>query len=135
MRRQFVITAVVLGSFLADALVAQSVDPRQVRLRGNRFRPLTYDEMSPAQRTFIEHILTGPRGSADGPFNVQLRSPEMSDLGQQFGAATRFATSVPRKLYELAILITARLLIRLMKSTAVARTTTSTTTMKRPSRA
>jgi len=64
--------------------------------------------MSPAQRTFIEHILTGPRGSADGPFNVQLRSPEMSDLGQQFGAATRFATSVPRKLYELAILITAR---------------------------
>jgi 4-carboxymuconolactone decarboxylase len=32
----------------------------------------------------------------------------MGDLGQQFGAATRFATSVPRKLYELAIIITAR---------------------------
>ena len=32
----------------------------------------------------------------------------MGDLGQQFGAATRFATTVPRKLYELAIIITAR---------------------------
>jgi 4-carboxymuconolactone decarboxylase len=83
-------------------------DPRTVRLRGDRFRPLTYDEMTPAQRMMIEHVLAGPRGSVDGPFNVQLRSPEMGDLGQQFGASTRFATSVPRKLYELAIIITAR---------------------------
>jgi 4-carboxymuconolactone decarboxylase len=64
--------------------------------------------MSPPQRALIEHIVAGPRGSTEGPFNVQLRSPEMSDLGQQFGAATRFATTVPRKLYELAILLTAR---------------------------
>ena len=71
-------------------------------------KPLTYDEMTPA-KTMIEHVLSlRPRGSTDGPFNVQLRSPEMGDLGQQFGAATRFATSVPRKLYELAIIITAR---------------------------
>jgi len=86
----------------------QRPDPKTVRLRGGRFKPLTYDEMTPAQRTMIEHVLSGPRGSTDGPFNVQLRSPEMGDLGQQFGAATRFATSVPRKLYELAIIITAR---------------------------
>jgi 4-carboxymuconolactone decarboxylase len=86
----------------------QRPDPKTVRLRGDRFKPLTYDEMTPAQRTMIEHVLSGPRGSTDGPFNVQLRSPEMGDLGQQFGAATRFATSVPRKLYELAIIITAR---------------------------
>ena len=32
----------------------------------------------------------------------------MGDLGQQFGAATRFATTVPQRLYELAIIITAR---------------------------
>ena len=83
-------------------------DPKTVRLRGDRFRPLTYDEMTPAQRTMIEHVLSGPRGSVDGPFNVQLRSPEMGDLGQQFGASTRFATTVPRKLYELAIILTAR---------------------------
>jgi len=108
MRRRFALTAIVLGSALTGALIAQSLDARQVHLRGNRFRPLTYDEMTPAQRTFIEHIVGGPRGNTEGPFNVQLRSPEMSDLGQQFGAATRFSTSVPRKLYELAILLTAR---------------------------
>ncbi len=92
----------------AQAPTGQRPDPRTIRLRGDRFRPLTYDEMTPAQRTMIEHVLAGPRGSLDGPFNVQLRSPEMGDLGQQFGAATRFATTVPRKLYELAIIVTAR---------------------------
>ena len=84
-------------------------DPRSIRLRGDRFSPLTWDEMTPPQRTMIEHLLSGPRGgSTEGPFNVQLRSPEMGDLGQQFGAATRFATTVPQRLYELAIIITAR---------------------------
>lgn len=101
-------TLAVAGLSATQVPTAQRPDPRTVRLRGGRFKPLTYDEMTPAQRTMIEHVLSGPRGSTDGPFNVQLRSPEMGDLGQQFGAATRFATSVPRKLYELAIIITAR---------------------------
>src|SRR5436190_6727805 len=101
------VLAIVVG-VAAQAPNATRPDPRTVRLRGDRFRPLTYDEMTPAQRTMIEHVLAGPRGGVDGPFNVQLRSPEMGDLGQQFGASTRFATSVPRKLYELAIIVTAR---------------------------
>ena len=101
--------ALTIAGLSAQAPGAQQrPDPKTVRLRGDRFKPLSYDEMTPAQRTMIEHVLSGPRGSTDGPFNVQLRSPEMGDLGQQFGAATRFATSVPRKLYELAIIITAR---------------------------
>jgi 4-carboxymuconolactone decarboxylase len=97
-----------IAGLSAQAPNTQRPDPKTVRLRGDRFKPLTYDEMTPAQRAMIEHVISGPRGSTDGPFNVQLRSPEMGDLGQQFGAATRFATSVPRKLYELAIIITAR---------------------------
>src|SRR5438093_5650687 len=98
----------VVGIAAAQAPTTSRPDVRNIRLRGDRFKPLTYDEMTPAQKTMIEHVLAGPRGGTDGPFNVQLRSPEMGDLGQQFGAATRFATSVPRKLYELAIIITAR---------------------------
>ena len=98
----------VVGIAAAQAPNAGRPDPRSLRLRGDRFKPLSYDEMTPAQKTMIEHVLAGPRGGTDGPFNVQLRSPEMGDLGQQFGAATRFATTVPRKLYELAIIITAR---------------------------
>jgi 4-carboxymuconolactone decarboxylase len=85
----------------------QNRDPRNVRLRGDRFKPLTYDEMTPAQKTLIEHVLASPRGGVEGPFNVLLRSPEMGDLGQQFGAS-RFGTAVPRRLWELAILVTAR---------------------------
>src|SRR3979411_1597059 len=111
MRRLLTCCAVALaagGFAAAQAPTAPRPDPRTVRLRGDRFKGLTYDEMTPAQKTMIEHVLSGPRGSTDGPFNVQLRSPEMGDLGQQFGAATRFATAVPRKLYELAIIITAR---------------------------
>ena len=110
MTRTLVICAVVALVTVTAAQAPSSgrPDPRTIRLRGDRFRPLTYDEMTPAQRTMIDHVLAGPRGSVDGPFNVQLRSPEMGDLGQQFGASTRFATTVPRKLYELAIIVTAR---------------------------
>jgi 4-carboxymuconolactone decarboxylase len=112
MTRLFAVCTVALafvGLAAAQTQNAARPDPRTVKLRGDRFKPLTYDEMTPAQRTMIEHVMSGPRGgSVEGPFNVQLRSPEMGDLGQQFGAATRFATTVPRKLYELAIILTAR---------------------------
>ena len=93
---------------VAQAPTAQRPDPRTLRLRGDRFKPLTYDEMTPAQKTMIEHLLAGPRAGANGPFNVLLRSPEIGDLGQQFGASTRFKSSLPQRLYELAILVTAR---------------------------
>jgi 4-carboxymuconolactone decarboxylase len=101
--------ALAIMSVSASQTNTPRPDARNIRLRGDRFRPLVWDEMTPPQRTMIEHLLAGPRGgSTEGPFNVQLRSPEMGDLGQQFGAATRFATTVPQRLYELAIIITAR---------------------------
>jgi 4-carboxymuconolactone decarboxylase len=99
---------VAVGIAAAQAPNAGRPDPRSLRLRGDRFKPLTYDKMTPAQKTMIEHLLSGPRAGADGPFNVLLRSPEMGDLAQQFGASMRFNSSVPRKLNELAIIITAR---------------------------
>jgi 4-carboxymuconolactone decarboxylase len=98
----------LVGIAAAQAPVADRPDSRSLRLRGDRFRPLTYEEMTPAQKTMIEHLLSGPRAGANGPFNVLLRSPEMGDLAQQFGAATRFKSSLPQRLYELAILVTAR---------------------------
>ena len=111
MNRLLIVCAAALalaGIAAAQAPNAQRPDPRSVRLRGNRFKPLNYDEMTPPQKTMLEHLLSGPRGGANGPFNVLLRSPEMGDLAQQFGASTRFKTSIPAKLNELAIIITAR---------------------------
>jgi len=86
----------------------QKPDPRALKLRGNRFKPLTYDEMNAPQKKMIDNLLAGPRGGAEGPFNVLLRSPEMGDLAGTFGAATRFNTSMPRKLNELAIILVGR---------------------------
>ena len=98
----------VVVTVVAQAPPAQRPDPRRIQLRGNRFKPLTYDEMTPAQKMMVEHLIAGPRGGVNGPFNVLLRSPEIGDLGQEFGASTRFKSSLPQRLYELAILVTAR---------------------------
>jgi 4-carboxymuconolactone decarboxylase len=98
----------LMVSGLAFAQDATRPEPSKIQLRGDRFKPLTYDQMTPPQKAMVEHIMTGPRASMDGPYNVLLRSPEMGDLAQQFGAAMRYKSSLPPKLNEFAILITAR---------------------------
>jgi len=112
MRRTLFALTVVLalvGVTSAQAPPAQpKPDPKNIKFRGDRFKPLTWDEMTPAQRKMLEDLVSGPRSGADGPFNVLLRSPEMGNIAQQFGAATRFNPTMPRKLNELAIIITGR---------------------------
>jgi 4-carboxymuconolactone decarboxylase len=93
---------------LAAAAAAAQTPLRDVKLVGDRFRPLAFDEMTPEQRTMIEHVVTGERASTGGPFNVLLRSPQMGDAAQQLGAQVRFHSSLPNRLKEMAILIVAR---------------------------
>ena len=104
--RKPVLVMAILGC--AVVAMAQTATAPDLHLRGDRFRPLTYAELTPEQKTLAEHVMSGERGSLNGPFNVYLRSPEMGDLAQKLGAYTRFHTSVPKKLNELAIIITAR---------------------------
>jgi 4-carboxymuconolactone decarboxylase len=101
------VTAVVAAFALASAS-AQAPSARDVKLVGDRFKPLTYAEMSPEQRTMIEHLLAGERASTGGPFNVLLRSPQMGDAAQQLGAQIRFHSSLQPRLREMAILLAAR---------------------------
>lgn len=82
--------------------------PPTFTLRGGRFKPLTWDRMTPAQQAMTRSVLSGARGSMQGPYNVLLRSPELGHLAQQFGAHTRFHSSLPLALNELAILLVAR---------------------------
>ena len=86
----------------------EMTEPENLNLVGNRFAPLTWDEMTDAQKTTVTHILDGPRSALGGPFNVLLRSPEMGDMAQELGAYARFNSSLPGKLRELAIIMTAR---------------------------
>lgn len=77
-------------------------------LRGDRFKPLTVQEMTPEQKAMVDGILSGPRTSLNGPFNAMLRSPDLGDRLQKVGEYVRFKTSIPPRLNELAILVTAR---------------------------
>ena len=103
----FVLMPACLG-LLALALAGQGPNTANLGLVGNRFKPLTFDQMTPEQKTMTINLLTGERRGMGGPFNVLLRSPEMGDLAQKLGAQVRFHSSLPQRLNELAIIITAR---------------------------
>lgn len=87
---------------------AQTAAPRDLNLKGGRFQPLTYDQLIPEQKAMVGDLTAGERGGLSGPFNVLPRSPEMGELAQKLGAQLRFHSTLPGRLRELAILITAR---------------------------
>ena len=66
------------------------------------------DDMTPEQRRVYDAVVSGPRGKVEGPLRAALHRPELADKWQQFGAALRYDTSLPPRLSELAILVTAR---------------------------
>jgi 4-carboxymuconolactone decarboxylase len=92
----------------AQTASTRTPDPRSLVLAGDRFKPLKYDEMTPEQKTMIDHLLAGERQGARGPFNVLLRSPEVGDLAQQFGGSMRFHTALPKDVSETIIIMTGR---------------------------
>jgi 4-carboxymuconolactone decarboxylase len=104
--RLYLIIAGVIG--LMSMANAQTPATRDLNLRGDRFKPFTYDQLTPEQKTMVEHLFAGERGGMNGPFNVLLRSPEVGDLAQKLGAQLRFHSALTAKQRELAIIITAR---------------------------
>jgi len=58
------------------------------------------------QRRVYAVIASGPRGGVRGPLRVWLHSPELADKAQALGAFCRYATSLPARLSELAIIAT-----------------------------
>jgi 4-carboxymuconolactone decarboxylase len=97
----------LLVVLLATLLCAQTTKDN-LGLVGNRFKPLTWAEMTPAQKTMIDHLLAGERTNLGGPFNILLRSPEAGDIAQQFGASMRFHAELPKPALETVIIVTAR---------------------------
>jgi 4-carboxymuconolactone decarboxylase len=95
-----------LMGIAAGVVIAQ--EARKLDLRGDRFKPLTWEQLNPAQKTMVNDLLAGSRTSLSGPFNVLLRSPEMGNLAQKLGEYVRFKSAVPRRLNEMAIIMTAQ---------------------------
>jgi len=96
------------AALIGLAFASTSAQAPTFKLVGDRFKPLTYEEMTREQRLMIEHLLQGERASTGGPFNVFLRSPELGDIAQQLGARVRFHSSLSDRLKEMAILMIAR---------------------------
>jgi 4-carboxymuconolactone decarboxylase len=74
----------------------------------DRFTELKPEQMTPEQKNVAEAIMSGPRKRLAGPFNAWLRSPVIADRLQKVGEYLRFNSSLPPRLNEFAILITAR---------------------------
>ncbi|TMG71081.1 MAG: carboxymuconolactone decarboxylase family protein [Betaproteobacteria bacterium] len=85
-----------------------------------RFKLMPFTEMTPAQRAYADAVMSGPvaatgsaavvpgAGTIGSPFNVYLRSPALAERLRQMGEQIRFRSSLPARLNELAILVTAR---------------------------
>jgi len=72
-----------------------------------RYRDIPPAEMTADQRRVHEAIVSGPRGVVPAPFRILLGSPELADRVQRLGEFLRYRSSLPPRLSELAILVTA----------------------------
>ena len=76
MRLNIIIAGVLVGA------AAVSVAAPELNLRGDRFRPLKYDELNPAQKALADRELASPSRSGGGPLNIYLRSPDFAALAR-----------------------------------------------------
>ncbi|HEY5897344.1 MAG TPA: carboxymuconolactone decarboxylase family protein [Burkholderiales bacterium] len=73
-----------------------------------RFPRLAAEEMSAAQQEVAALISAGPRGEVRGPFIALLHHPALARRLQELGEQLRWKSTLPAKLVELAVLVTAR---------------------------
>jgi 4-carboxymuconolactone decarboxylase len=77
-----------------------------------RYPALTPDQLSPAQKAYIENLQKPPRNNTTAltnpPFKVYLRDPELGSKLEAVSDYVRWETGLAPRLTELAIMITAR---------------------------
>jgi 4-carboxymuconolactone decarboxylase len=71
---------------------------------------LKFEELDERQRNLATEIgaIRGGAPVTGGPWGLLLRNPELCDRAQRFGTMLRDHTSVPKRLSELAIALSAR---------------------------
>ena len=75
-----------------------------------RFAPLKAEELNPAQKAWAEMIAAPPRNAkfTNPPYRAYIRNPDLAPRLTAMSEYLRWNTSLPPRLSELAILITAR---------------------------
>jgi 4-carboxymuconolactone decarboxylase len=75
-----------------------------------RFAPLKADELSPSQKAWADMIAAPPRNAKFGapPYRAYIRNPDLAPRLSALSEYLRWNTTLPSRLSEFAILITAR---------------------------
>ncbi|MGF1631203.1 MAG: carboxymuconolactone decarboxylase family protein [Kiloniellaceae bacterium] len=73
-----------------------------------RLAPPEPAAMTPEQRRVYDAIASGPRGQVRGPLAVWLHRPSLAGPAQTLGQYCRYGSSLPPRLSELAVLVTAK---------------------------
>ena len=107
--------SILISSFFL--LVSGYASAQQVN---ERFARITTENMSADQKKYFDQLMSGPvsaTGSAavvkgsntlGAPFNIWLRSPKLAESFRAVSEQIRFNSSLPLRLNEFAILITAQ---------------------------
>ena len=66
------------------------------------------EEMDAAQLAVHDAVVGGKRGAMVGPLRAAIHSPELAQRWSALGEILRFDTTLPKRLTELAILVTGR---------------------------
>ncbi|HYI82753.1 MAG TPA: carboxymuconolactone decarboxylase family protein [Acetobacteraceae bacterium] len=66
------------------------------------------DEMTQEQRRVHDAIVAGPRGTVIGPLRAVIHNPALAERWSALGEILRFGTALPKRLNELAIIVTGR---------------------------
>src|SRR3954447_4614786 len=74
----------------------------------DRMPPIPADKLTDAQRKAIAEFKTARSAEISGPFVPLLRSPEVMNRARAMGDYLRFKSSLPPRLSEFVILLTAR---------------------------
>jgi 4-carboxymuconolactone decarboxylase len=73
-----------------------------------RIKDLSIEQMNHEQRAVAAEAASGKRGRIPAPLRAWLYSPELGRRAQRLGEFVRYDTTLPPRLSELAILVTAR---------------------------
>jgi 4-carboxymuconolactone decarboxylase len=93
---------VLLAVIVAGAFASGEAQER------DRMPPIPADTLTDAQKNAIEEFKAARSADISGPFVPLLRSPEVMSRARAMGDYLRFKSSLPPRLSELVILLTAR---------------------------
>src|ERR1700680_3440932 len=100
---KYLSAAIGLGILIATSHVGRAEDIP-------RFAPLKADELTQAQKAWADMIAAPPRNAkfVNQPYRAYIRNPDLAPRLSALSDYLRWNTSLPPRLSELAILITAR---------------------------